>query len=144
MNKNEETNNRTSFILSDLLINFICNTRWTPKLRELLRVLSFSFIQRIHGERYKTPSWEFNVPDDYKLTDADIDRFVNIMKPCVEQAVFSRVNSQDISLTLQYLASIRPNIIIPMVLEKLYSSMISLTEPHKLTSSMLAVIATGR
>ncbi|CAH1108407.1 unnamed protein product [Psylliodes chrysocephalus] len=118
--------------------------RWTSKLRELLRTLSFYFIQRVHCERYKTPSWEFQVPDHYKLTDADLDRFVNIMRPCIEQALYNRMGLQDTSLTLQYLSCLRPNIIIPMTLEKLYSSMNSLTEPHKLTSSMMAVIACGR
>ncbi|CAH1169598.1 unnamed protein product [Phaedon cochleariae] len=118
--------------------------RWTHKLRELLRSLSFYFIQRVHGERYKTPSWEFEVPEHHKLTDDDIGRFVNILKPCIEHAMFNRMGMQDTSLTLQYLASLRPNIIIPMTLEKLYASMNSLTEPHKLTSSMMAVIACGR
>uniref|UniRef100_A0A6P7GVF6 Proteasome activator complex subunit 4B-like n=1 Tax=Diabrotica virgifera virgifera TaxID=50390 RepID=A0A6P7GVF6_DIAVI len=118
--------------------------RWTTKLRELLRTLSFYMIQRVHCERYKTPSWEFHVPDHFKLTDADLDRFVNIMKPCIEQALYNRIGLQDTSLTLQYLSCLRPNIIIPMTLEKLYSSMNSLTEPHKLTSSMMAVIACGR
>ncbi|XP_072396223.1 proteasome activator complex subunit 4-like [Diabrotica undecimpunctata] len=118
--------------------------RWTTKLRELLRTLSFYMIQRVHCERYKAPSWEFHVPDHFKLTDADLDRFVNIMKPCIEQALYNRIGLQDTSLTLQYLSCLRPNIIIPMTLEKLYSSMNSLTEPHKLTSSMMAVIACGR
>ncbi|KAJ8924060.1 hypothetical protein NQ315_006837 [Exocentrus adspersus] len=118
--------------------------RWTLKLRELLRQLSYYFVQRVYCERYKPPSWEFHVPDHYKLTDESIDKFVMILKPCVEQAMFSRMGSQDTTLTLQYLASLRPNIIIPMTLDKLYSSMYSLTEPHKLTSSMMGVIAVGR
>ncbi|XP_056636067.1 proteasome activator complex subunit 4-like [Diorhabda sublineata] len=118
--------------------------RWTSKLRELLRMLSFYFIQRVHCERYKTNSWEFQVPDHFKLTEEDVDRFVNIMKPCIEQALYNRAGLHDTSITLQYLSCLRPNIIIPMTLEKLYSSMNSLTEPHKLTSSMIAVIACGR
>ncbi|CAG9857916.1 unnamed protein product [Phyllotreta striolata] len=121
--------------------------RWSGKLRELLRSLSFYFIQRVHFERYKTPSWEFQVPDRFKLTDDDLDRFVNILKPCIEQALYNssyRTGLQDTSLTLQYLSCLRPNIIVPMTLEKLYSSVNSLTEPNKLTSSMMAVIACGR
>lgn len=113
-------------------------------MRELLKQLAYYFVQRIHCERYKTQSWDFQIPESFKLTDKTIDRFVNIMKPCLEQAMFSRMGSQDTTLALQYLSSLRPNIIIPMTLEKLYSSMNSLTEPHKLTSSMMAVVATGR
>lgn len=118
--------------------------RWTSKLRELLLKLSYYFVERVHQERYKKPSWENQCPENMKLTDADIDRFVNIMKPCVEQALFTRIGSQEISLALQYLASLRPNIIVPITLDKLYASMDSLTEPHRLTSSMMAVIAVGR
>lgn len=119
-------------------------SRWIIKLRELLRKLSYYFVQRVHCERYKKKSWDMNIPDHYKLSDDDIDRFVNILKPCVEQALFSRQRDADIGLALQYLASLRPNIIVPMVLDKLYASMDSLTEPHKLTSSMIGVTAVAR
>ncbi|XP_076268331.1 proteasome activator complex subunit 4-like isoform X1 [Rhynchophorus ferrugineus] len=118
--------------------------RWAIKLRELLKKLAYFFVQRVHSERYKIPSWDNNVPDHFKLTDADIDRFVNILKPCVEPAMFSRLGSQDVALALSYLASLRPNLVIPPILDKLYASMDSLTEPHKLTSSMMAVIAVAR
>jgi proteasome activator subunit 4 len=114
------------------------------KLRELLRKLAFYFVQRVHCERFKKKTWEMNIPDHYKLTDEDIDRFVNILKPCVEQAMFSRQGAQDVSLALQYLGSLRPNLIVPMTLDKLYASMDSLTEPHKLTTSMMGVTAVAR
>ncbi|KYB26764.1 proteasome activator complex subunit 4 [Tribolium castaneum] len=118
--------------------------RWSMKLRELLRKLAYYFVQRVHCERYKKKTWDTNIPDHYKLTDEDIDRFVNIMKPCLEQAMFSRQGGQDIILALQYLGSLRPNLVIPMTLDKLYASMDSLTEPHKLTSSMMGVTAVAR
>ncbi|CAH0550528.1 unnamed protein product [Brassicogethes aeneus] len=120
------------------------NGRWTGKLRELIRKLSYYFVQRVHYERYKKQVWEMHIVDSFRLTDDDIDRFVNVMRPCVEQAMFSRMGQQETCLTLQYLASLRPNIIVPVTLEKLSASMDSLTEPHKLTSSMMGVIAVGR
>lgn len=119
-------------------------SRWSIKLRDLLKKLSYCFVQRVHVERFKKKSWETKTPDHYKLTDGDIDRFVNILKPCLEQAMFCRQGGQDVSLALQYLASLRPQLIIPMTLDKLYSSMDSLTEPHKLTSSMMGVSAVAR
>ncbi|KAL1501106.1 hypothetical protein ABEB36_006493 [Hypothenemus hampei] len=118
--------------------------RWTYKLREFLRKLAYFFVQRVHWERYENTVWTNNVPDHFKLTDSDIDRFVNILKPCIEPAMFSRVGSQDISLALSYLSSLRPNLIIPGILDKLYSSVDSLTEPHKLTCSLQALVAVGR
>lgn len=127
-----------------IFIFILVSSRWTIKLRELLRKLSFYFVQRIHCERYKKTSWDTNIPDHYKMSDDDIDRFVEILKPCVEQALFSRQRDADIGLALQYLACLRPNIIVPLTLDKLYASMDSLTEPHKLTSSMIAVTAVAR
>ncbi|KRT85387.1 hypothetical protein AMK59_1215, partial [Oryctes borbonicus] len=125
-------------------IIFVFFSRWTSKIREFLKKISFYFVQRVHYERYRTPSWDFQCNPDYKLSDADIDRFVNILKPCVEQAIFMKQGVQDIVLTLNYLASLRPNVLIPITLEKLYSSMDSLTEPHKLTSSIVCVTAICR
>lgn len=87
--------------------------------------------------------WETPIPAWYKLDDDDIDRFVNILKPNIQQAIFSR-SSNDISFAIQYLGTIRPNIIVPIILEKLYSSMDSLTEPHKYTSSMMCLKAVAR
>lgn len=112
--------------------------RWTTRLLEFLRRISFLFVQRIHCERERKPTWEVPIPDHYKLSDENIDRFISILKPCLQQAIFSRGIS-DISFSLQYLAALRPNVIVPIVLEKLYSSMDSLTEPHKYTSSMMCL-----
>ncbi|KAF5308174.1 hypothetical protein FQR65_LT06354 [Abscondita terminalis] len=118
--------------------------KWSAKLRELLKKLSFYFVQRVHCERFKKPTWEFQTSDDFKLTDADIERFVNIMKPCLEQAMFSGHGSQEVAFAMQYLAALRPDIIVPIVLDKLYFSMDSLTEPHKLTSSMICTTSVAR
>ncbi|XP_017776330.1 PREDICTED: proteasome activator complex subunit 4-like isoform X2 [Nicrophorus vespilloides] len=117
--------------------------RWSPRIKEFLKKISLQFVTRIHNERHKAKSWEFDIPDSYKLSDYDIDRFVNIMKPCVEHSVFSR-QLQDLTMTYNYLASLRPNIIVPILLDKLYMSMDSLTEPNKLTSAMNSVTAVAR
>lgn len=113
-------------------------------MRELLKKLAFYFVQRIHTERYKTLTWERPIPDEYKLTDQDIERFVNILKPCLEHAMFSRQPSSDVFHAMQYLAALRPDIVVPITLDKLYLSMDSLTEPHKLVMSMWGVMSVAR
>ncbi|KAF5303620.1 hypothetical protein FQA39_LY09867 [Lamprigera yunnana] len=118
--------------------------KWSQKLRELLRKLSYNFVQRVYCERFKEPTWEIQFPDHCRLTDADIERFVKIMKPCVEQAMFSGYGGQEVAFAMQYLAALRPDIIVPIVLDKLYNSMDSLTEPHKLTSSMICTMSVAR
>lgn len=101
-------------------------------------------MQRVHCERYKKNSWETRVPDNYKLRDEDITRFVNILKPCVEQAIFTLQGAGEIQQAMQYLATLRPEIIVPIALDKLYMSMDSLTEPHKLTTTMMCVLMVSR
>lgn len=118
--------------------------RWGIKLRELFRKLPFFFIQRLHKERYKKATWETPVPDSHKITEAEIDQFVEIMKPIVVHAIYSRQGVSDVSQALQHLATIRPNVIIPLVLDKIYSTLDSLTEPHKLTASMQCLVAVAR
>lgn len=117
---------------------------WTIKIREFLKKLSYYFVQRVHIERHKKKSWTYGCKDEYKLTDEHIDRFVNILKPAVDHAIFSRLGCQNVSAAVQYLANLRPNIICPIILDKLYASMDTLTEPHKLTSSIMCLNAVAR
>lgn len=113
-------------------------------MRDLLKKLTYYFVQRIYTERHKNLTWERPTPAAYKLTDADIERFVNILKPCLEHAMFSRQPSSDVFHAMQYLSALRPDIVVPIALDKLYLSMDSLTEPHKLIMSMWGVISVAR
>lgn len=63
------------------------------------------------------------------------------MMPVVVTAMFG---SNEICYALQYLANIRPNLVIPTLLERMYSTFDSLTEPHKLTASMISMTAVVR
>lgn len=59
-------------------------------------------------------------------------------------AMFGKMGGIDAGQALQHLATIRPNLIIPDVMERLYSVLDSLTEPHKLTASMNCVVSVAR
>ncbi|XP_046740797.1 proteasome activator complex subunit 4-like [Diprion similis] len=118
--------------------------QWHSKLRELLSKLPLHFVLRLHKERYGKQTWEEPVPEAFKLTDEDVDRFVLSIKPLVMTAMFGKMGGFEASQALQYLATMRPKLIIPDVLERLYSVLDSLTEPHKLTASMNCVVAVAR
>ncbi|XP_046617317.1 proteasome activator complex subunit 4-like [Neodiprion virginianus] len=118
--------------------------QWHSKLRELLSKLPLHFILRLHRERYGKQTWEEPVPESFKLTDEDVDRFVLSIKPLAMTAMFGKMGGIDAGQALQYLATMRPKLIIPDVLERLYSVLDSLTEPHKLTASMNCVVAVAR
>lgn len=69
-------------------------------------------------ERYKKPTWETSVPDSHKLTDDDVTKFVNSIKSVAFQAMFSRMGTIEVNQALQHLATLRPELIIPVVLER--------------------------
>ncbi|XP_039314531.1 proteasome activator complex subunit 4 isoform X3 [Solenopsis invicta] len=118
--------------------------RWMGKLKELLVKLPHHFITRLHKERYAKPSWETSIPDENKLTDSDVDAFVMTMLPVVMTAMFNKFCINEACQALQYLATIRPSLVIPDMLERMQSTFDSLTEPHKLTASMICMVAVAR
>ncbi|XP_031770190.1 proteasome activator complex subunit 4B-like isoform X2 [Galleria mellonella] len=120
--------------------------RWSYKLRDLLRKLAREFLNRVRREREKrfAGSWENQTPEECKLRDEDITEFVTILLGPTVQAVYSRSGSLDIFMALQNLATLRPNIVVPPLLEKLRTSLTSLTEPHRVTAAMSAVASVAR
>lgn len=69
-------------------------------------------------ERYKRKDWLLEIPADYKLKDAEITRFVKSMQPVVSVSMFSKYGSHDSAIALRHLANMRPELIIPDLLEK--------------------------
>ncbi|XP_048486309.1 proteasome activator complex subunit 4 isoform X4 [Plutella xylostella] len=120
--------------------------RWSFRLRDLLRKLSKEFLMRVRRERdtkYRR-TWENETPDGYKLRDQDITEFVQIVLEPTLLAVHSRSGSVDVSAALQNMATLRPALVIPPLLERLRTSLESLTEPHRVTAAMSAVAAVAR
>nr|DBA27145.1 TPA: hypothetical protein GDO54_011320 [Pyxicephalus adspersus] len=120
------------------------NGRWLSKLMKLLQRLPCSVVRRLHRERYKKPSWLTPVPDSHKLSDQDVTDFVeSIMQP-VLLAMFSKTGSLEAAQALQNLALMRPELVIPPVLERTYPALETLTEPHQLTATLSCVIGVAR
>lgn len=88
------------------------------KLMKLLQRLPASVVRRLHRERYRKPSWLTPIPDTHKLTEEDITEFVQSMMQPVLLAMFSKTGSLDAAQALQNLALMRPELVIPPVLEK--------------------------
>ncbi|KAG2467259.1 PSME4 protein, partial [Polypterus senegalus] len=120
------------------------NGRWLMKLMKLLQRLPASVVWRLHRERFKKPSWLTPVPDSHKLTEQDITDFVECMKQPVLLAMFSKTGSLEAAHALQNLALMRPELVIPPVLEKTYPALETLIEPHQLTATLSCVIGVAR
>ncbi|XP_012536547.2 proteasome activator complex subunit 4B isoform X1 [Monomorium pharaonis] len=118
--------------------------RWMKKLKELLVKLPYYFITRLHRERYAKPSWETPIPDKNKLNNSDVDAFVMNILPVAMTAMFNKFCINDACQALQYLATMRPSLVIPDMLERMQSTFDSLTEPHKLTASMICMASVAR
>lgn len=88
------------------------------KLMKLLQRLPASVVRRLHRERYRKPTWLTPIPDSHKLTEEDITEFVESMMQPVLLAMFSKTGSLDAAQALQNLALMRPELVIPPVLEK--------------------------
>lgn len=88
------------------------------KLMKLLQRLPASVVRRLHRERYRKPTWLTPIPDSHKLTEEDITNFVESMMQPVLLAMFSKTGSLDAAQALQNLALMRPELVIPPVLEK--------------------------
>ena len=106
--------------------------------------LSDTFIKRVHRERYKKPRWGFVPEKANTLSDSDITEFVTSIKPIVFHAMWSRWGFLDAGASLSDLASLRPELILPTLVERLYAALETVTEPHKLTASLYSVLSVGR
>ena len=84
------------------------------------------------------------MPESHKLTDDDVINFVESLKPVAMQAMFSKMGFAEVSQALQHLATLSPNLIIPQVVERMYATLETLTEPHKLTAAMQCLVAVAR
>ena len=58
------------------------------------------------------------MPESHKLTDNQVTEFVESLKSSVFVAMFGKFGSQDASMSLRSLATLRPEIMVPPLLEK--------------------------
>ena len=73
---------------------------------------------RLNHERYRKPSWTVDIPEGLKITDAEIERYVNVVKEVALLSVYSKQGSLQAALTLQNLALLRADLVIPQLLQR--------------------------
>ena len=114
------------------------------KLTEFLNKVTNLFVKRVNRERYKKPSWGFVPAKEHCISDKDITDFVETVKPAAFHSMWSKFGFLDAGFTLQNLAVLRPELVLPTLVERLSSSLDVVTEPHKLTASLHSMIGVGR
>lgn len=65
-------------------------------------------------------------------------------KPIALQAMYSRMNTNDVGKVFKHLADLRPELIIPEVIERVYTTLDSLTEPNKMTAALQCLVSVSR
>uniref|UniRef100_A0A182W0W9 Proteasome activator complex subunit 4 C-terminal domain-containing protein n=1 Tax=Anopheles minimus TaxID=112268 RepID=A0A182W0W9_9DIPT len=118
--------------------------KWVTMLGELLSMLPRVFIDRLVIERFRKGHHIRPIPNEHKLTEECITAFVECMKPVAFRAMYSRLNAQEVGKIFQCLADLRPALIIPGIIERVYASLDSLTEPRKLTAALHGLIGVSR
>ena len=110
---------------------------WTRTLSQLVYYLADFFVMRWNREK----SGEMEVPDDRRLNGELKRRFVLCLREVIFMGIYAKSGTaMNFSLsTLQSLAYLEPELILPGALQRIYPSMQGLVEVHRTTSSLRAL-----
>ncbi|GAV04190.1 hypothetical protein RvY_14503 [Ramazzottius varieornatus] len=117
------------------------NGEWTGRLSSIVMKLPMCLVSRINAERYRKASWQPPIPTQAHISDERIRRFVTAMKPLALLSMYSKnmMSRLETLFALKSLGELTPDLIVPELLDHLYPSLDSLTEPHRLTASLSAM-----
>ncbi|KIW73322.1 hypothetical protein PV04_01453 [Phialophora macrospora] len=110
---------------------------WTRTLSQLVFYLADFFVMRWNRER----NGEMEVPPERRLNEALRKRFVLCLRDVIFMGIYAKSGTaMSYSLsTLQALAFLEPDLILPGALQRIYPSMQGLVEVHRTISSIRAL-----
>ena len=110
---------------------------WTRTLAQLVFYLADFFVMRWNRER----NGEMDVPEERRLTEPLRKRFVLCLREVIFMGIYAKSGTaMSYSLsTLQALAFLEPELILPGALQRIYPSMQGLVEVHRTISSIRAL-----
>lgn len=110
---------------------------WTKTLSQLVYYLADFFVLRWNREQ----TGEYEVPPERRLNDEVKKRFVLCLRDVVFMGIYAKsATAVNFSLsTLQSLAFLEPNLILPGALQRIYPAMQGLVEVHRTISSIRAL-----
>ncbi|KAK6376885.1 Proteasome activator BLM10 [Lithohypha guttulata] len=115
---------------------------WTRTLAQLVFYLADFFVMRWNREQ----NGEMGVPAERRLTPAIRRRFVLCLKDVIFMGIYAKSGTaMSYSLsTLQALAYLEPDLILPGALQRIYPSMQGLVEVHRTVSSLRSLQVLAR
>jgi len=72
----------------------------------------------LFSERFAKPDWRPQIPVNSHLTEKDVDKFVDCMLPSLQQAMFAKAHFVTAAVSMQNLALLRPERVLPDLLDK--------------------------
>ena len=117
---------------------------WSSNLFLFLKSMPSMLIKRIKREKRDQNKWFFKKINEINLiSDQDKDCFVDALKDVVFTAIFSKSNHNDARKAFQCLTFLNGDKMLPPLINKLYESLESVTEPFRYTSilSCLTLVA---
>jgi proteasome activator subunit 4 len=115
---------------------------WTRTLAQLTYYLADFFVMRWNREK----NGEMEIPVERRLTEALKRRFVLCLREVIFMGIYAKSGTaMNFSLsTLQSLAYLEPDLILPGALQRIYPSMQGLVEVHRTTSSLRSLQVLAR
>lgn len=83
-------------------------------------------------------------PAEHRLSENCLTLFVESYKPIALQAMYSRMSATDAGKIFKHLAELRPELIIPDIVDRVYTTLDSVTEPHKMTAALQCLVSVSR
>ena len=115
---------------------------WTKTLSQLVYYLADFFVMRWNREQSK----EIEMPEERHLDGALKRRFVLCLREVTFMGIYAKSGTamNFFLSTLQSLAYLEPNLILPGALQRIYPSMQGLVEVHRTTSSLRSLQVLSR
>ena len=110
---------------------------WSRPLAQLVNYLADFFVMRWNREH----SGEMDIPEERRLNEALKRRFVICLRDVTFMGIYAKSGTaMNFALaSLESLAYLEPNLVLPGALQRIYPSMQGLVEVHRTTSSLRAL-----
>jgi proteasome activator subunit 4 len=112
------------------------NSHQNLKLYAILQKLPAYFFKRYKLERSPKKTWSAPIPREHHLSSRHVTRFVNILLPVFQVSIHRKTFSNVICASFQCLSHFRPELVLPKLIESIWSSLDTLTEPHRLMNCL--------
>ncbi|OUC44810.1 HEAT repeat protein [Trichinella nativa] len=117
--------------------------KWQNAIFSFIEALCLNICERLNRERCPRKGWLPTIPDDCQLDDQYVSKLVSSILPCVQAGMFGKGSSAIVASCFHYLSRMDPAAVVPIVLDSCESSLLSITEPHRMQQSLASMISVG-